>query len=1382
MVREHYEFVWHVAHRVLGNAEDAADVSQDVFLRLLLHPPAAEAVASPKAYLAWRVVGRASTLRRSAERRRERERASLERLSRGGLETDDLDALRAALEALPFELRQVIELRYLAEMPAREIAEVLSISERAVRLRAEKAREALKGRLAPMVCGVLVAGGPLIVGAVPPPPAGLLDGLLRISRMAVPLGTQTAAPGASAGLHWTTGAFIMSTKNLCIGAILSVLLLCGLVSFLPLAEERRAAKGPPVGAPAGAVDPAARLPGSTVGSDAAFPAVGGAQPGSDSIEAEAIQPVSLEGRVTESSGEPIAGARVMAVHRKAWELALGGDTGESAGGPLRVVQTIREKSQRAASTVPRAVTDAEGTYAFRGLRPGEYHVLAAHPEHLPRRDAWAVVEAVGRARADIVLEPARMLAGKVVDDRGEPVAGAIVRSRATASGAAKGMGKLMAAILESTDGSFLLDTEPARTDAAGRFRIGGLEPVLQDIVAVEERRGRGESRGIAPGNVDCVVALSRGVEVSGRVLTPAGGPIEGAQVTIGEPEKSLTFLNDESLASAEVDLLGEKTRQGATDEHGRFRIPVFERGDLEIRTRAPRHLDRADAVRVEDRRVDAGDLILLESSSIHGIVIGPDGAPVEGARVSALENRKGPSALASVETDSRGRFVIEGLSPGPHALEARAVGLPAAVLPAVESGGDAIGIRLESGLTVTGVVVDEEDRVPVAGAGVSDADGRASAVLTDEKGRFALVGVGAAPAALHVSNEGHSTWRGQAGPEPVEVLLRRARGIHGVVLGPDSKPLGNVRVAIEPPGIPPAFRRVVQHFKAHLRVAPTLSAEDGSFFIRIDDWDQPCLVVASAPGYATSRVGPLEPPGQREEWPRVEVRLSVGASIAGRVSRSDGTSLPGARVLLRSALELSPEARAMLDIAPIAVGECVFSGADGGFLIERIEEGLYEVEVSAVGCARKTMESFAVGKEPARLDVVLDDGGSIDGKVVDHRGVPLAGIEVVALLANGAMDDGDDGARGGSSSIRRFGIGGGMGVASMRSDASGVFRFERLPEGAFHIVARAPGFEPAAIGPVEAGERADLMLLALARLSGEVLDAETRLPVPAFGLKLVRAGALDEELLERAGRLALDESRGTFLYAELPAGDYILFLHADGYVPFRGALKLEPGKDGSVTVVLDHGLRVSGVVRSSSTRTPIAGAEITAVPGIEEEVRGRSRARSDDEGRFLLQGLAAGDYELVAAHPDFVPCREDENRKLTLPLDEERDLAVQLDPAGRLEGRVTNLPPLVGEAPDECHFLLLTRLPERDPRDEAASTDHRERCRWILRLDSSGHYGAVSLRPGTYRLELVDPGSREGNLSPKMVLAGEPSATPGKLLGETEVRAGETARLDAAVR
>jgi carboxypeptidase family protein len=414
--------------------------------------------------------------------------------------------------------------------------------------------------------------------------------------------------------------------------------------------------------------------------------------------------------------------------------------------------------------------------------------------------------------------------------------------------------------------------------------------------------------------------------------------------------------------------------------------------------------------------------------------------------------------------------------------------------------------------------------------------------------------------------------------------------------------------------------------------------------------------------------------------------------------------------------------------------------------------------------------------------VVLDEGGSIEGRVVDHKGSPLRGIELVALLDNGAMDFGGAPPTR-EASMHRLGLAGGMGAGSARSEADGKFLFERLPEGPFSIVARAPGFEPAAVGPLKPGDRADLILLAQARLSGDVLDAETRLPVAGFGLKLSPTEASDEDrALESGDRLTLDPAHGSFLYTDLPPGDYVLLVHAEGYAPFRGAVKLGPGEAGSVAVVLDHGLRVSGVVRSSSTRAPIAGAEIVAVPGAEEERRIRPRARSDEDGRFLLQGLAAGEYELVVAHPDFIQADEDRTRKVTVPLDAEKDLELRLDPAGRLEGRVTNLPALVSQETEELHVVLLTRLPDEERPDDAASNVRPEKSRWALPLDSSGRYSAVSLRPGTYRLELIKQGGREATFSLKMTLAGQEPLEPGKLLGETEVRAGETARLDAAVR
>src|ERR1017187_9215159 len=49
--REHHSTVFRAAYRVTGNASDAEDVLQTVFMRLLRRPPEAEAVGNMEGYL-----------------------------------------------------------------------------------------------------------------------------------------------------------------------------------------------------------------------------------------------------------------------------------------------------------------------------------------------------------------------------------------------------------------------------------------------------------------------------------------------------------------------------------------------------------------------------------------------------------------------------------------------------------------------------------------------------------------------------------------------------------------------------------------------------------------------------------------------------------------------------------------------------------------------------------------------------------------------------------------------------------------------------------------------------------------------------------------------------------------------------------------------------------------------------------------------------------------------------------------------------------------------------------------------------------------------------------------------------------------------------------
>ena len=204
VVRAYHEFVWRVALRISGNHEDAADVSQDVFLKLLLEPPAPAAIRSPGAYLAWRALGRARFLRRSRERRQVRERLVVEELATRELEgvaEPDAELLQRALEELSIELRDAVELRYLAGLSPGQTAEALGISERALYQRLAKARGRLRRTLGPLALASIFG----FVGVEPAcsaPPEDFVPRLLEIANRGSALSslTSSAVPAALGGV------------------------------------------------------------------------------------------------------------------------------------------------------------------------------------------------------------------------------------------------------------------------------------------------------------------------------------------------------------------------------------------------------------------------------------------------------------------------------------------------------------------------------------------------------------------------------------------------------------------------------------------------------------------------------------------------------------------------------------------------------------------------------------------------------------------------------------------------------------------------------------------------------------------------------------------------------------------------------------------------------------------------------------------------------------------------------------------------------------------------------------------------------------------------------------------------------------------------------
>ena len=161
----HERMVYNLAARLLGDAEEAKDLAQEVFLQVYRTLGRFEGRSTLKTWIYRIVVNQCRNRRRWWRRRRQERSCPLEgltpaeeaRLAEAGPRTEGPEerlqrreqdrAVRAALLRLSFEHRAVLLLREVEGLSCVEIAGALSVAEGTVKSRLSRAREALRRAL-----------------------------------------------------------------------------------------------------------------------------------------------------------------------------------------------------------------------------------------------------------------------------------------------------------------------------------------------------------------------------------------------------------------------------------------------------------------------------------------------------------------------------------------------------------------------------------------------------------------------------------------------------------------------------------------------------------------------------------------------------------------------------------------------------------------------------------------------------------------------------------------------------------------------------------------------------------------------------------------------------------------------------------------------------------------------------------------------------------------------------------------------------------------------------------------------------------------------------------------------------------------------------------
>lgn len=377
-------------------------------------------------------------------------------------------------------------------------------------------------------------------------------------------------------------------------------------------------------------------------------------------------------------------------------------------------------------SIPRrtVTADKDGTFEIKGLSRAKLDVRAESDDAASKMVTADLTTAGDKKDLELVLDVKGVIAGVVVDDKGQLVPEVHVNATADVWGGA------------SEENIALAGFSNATTDGAGHFAIHGLPEGAYKLHASrtqESQRFDLEGTSTKTGDTNVRLVLAAPGSIKGVIAKADGAPPATASVRLG-------------------------WRPGVPTQNGKFEMDSLEPGKYDLTIHGLEFADivKRDVVVKAGETTDLGTIAVAVGRSLTGRVTDASGNPVMGARVKAgrmLMSFQGAedqaatfedaSGTRSAYTDQDGKFVLVGISPAEtnamaeHPDKGRS---NAVEVPAGADDPPPIALQLKGFGTITGKVTVQGQ--PATGISITDSPKSGGAQLqiaqADDTGAFTL--------------------------------------------------------------------------------------------------------------------------------------------------------------------------------------------------------------------------------------------------------------------------------------------------------------------------------------------------------------------------------------------------------------------------------------------------------------------------------------------------------------------------------------------------------------------------------------------------------------------------------------------------------------------